>query len=734
MSSLIYADIFTMQYNPSLYTPHPDEQGIFIGNGKVGLLSSFKNEINVNKSMITTELSYSKGAYKSNVIDGFYLNKFSFFNNTLYNVSYTLTNQTIDMGIAIFTSNYNIVEGITNNHAIISCDIYTPQNLPFCIMETITINPQNCTSIPFYHEIYCLDNLVNPEYNNNIIYNEQINSNFGISIIAGQATIGHNKKVAFATCYLFELPNTSVANLGFNVYRNDTRHCYNKYLFSNLTINTPFKVHIISATMSSFDFDDPLEEVKRIIISIGNTSQIASIVASNIRSRHVLAWSDMWRTKVQIIPKPTASPTEFGVIERYNLLINVALYNIYSSTRDNVSMDINALNLSIIDEDGFSLYDGDIWLMSILLLLRPKVARPLLEYRNKTIHIAQQISAGYGLQGVKYPYIDDIIGYKNSLYWDPISPMHVFNNGMIAINVWNYYRVSKDRDWLINKGFAVLKGIADFFVSLITYDPITDTYHINNVVGLNGVESLDNNSFTVNTAKLALRYAIEASYELQYYVKENWLIYLNGLSIQYYPNALKDVIKFDAASTNTDTYNIMETFFILLPSMSTIYYCTDCCSTGRSSTNAIVSNLTYYPTSKINAPFTSHPYNTALYAILQGIQAQADPTYVALFQTNLDKFITDNISNSVWNNMIGWASDNTRNNLITNSAFLSIFLLGMTQLNIGGGVAETRFYYEEMRLRCLITANMPFTWNNMSITSVGIDNTKTFYVLNSSTS
>ena len=526
MSSLIYSDIFTMQYDPTLYTPHPDEQGMFIGNGKVALLSSFENEINVSKSILTTEVTYSKGTYKSNAIDGFYLNKISLFNNTLYNVTYSITNQKMDMGIAIFTSTYNVVEGVTNNNAIVSCDIYTPQNLPFCIMESFTITPQNCTSVPFYHEIYCLENLVNAEYNNNIIYNEQINSTTGLSIITGQATLKNHKKVAFATCYLFELPNTKVANLGYNIYRNDTNHCYNKYLFSNLTIDTPFKVHVISATMSSNDFDDPLDEVKRIILSIGNTSQTAALIASNIRSKHVLAWADLWRTKVQIIPKPTASPTEFSNIEKYNLLINTALYNIYSSTRDNVSMDISALNLSIIDEDGFSLYDGDIWLMSILLLLRPKVARPLLEYRNKTIAQAQQISAGYGLQGTKYPYTDDVIGYKNSLYWDPISAMHVFNNGMIAINTWNYYRVSKDRDWLINKGFAVLKGIADFFVSFITYDAATDTYHIYNTFGLNGVESLDNNSFTVNIAKLALRYAIEASYELQYYVKENWIIYL----------------------------------------------------------------------------------------------------------------------------------------------------------------------------------------------------------------
>lgn len=726
MSNLFstYDNQWTLTFDAQTYSACniSAESGVFLGNGKVGLLTSFSN-VDVAQTMITNQLRYYNGSYRPNITEPFYVNSVKFFDNRPDSVIVATNTQSLNMSNAIFTSSKTLTEVASSNSINLEYDLYTPHQLPFCVMQTFRITPSNdMAEFLFYHEVYAKDNISDAEYNNNVIYNESINASKGLYILSGKGKVrGTSDQVVSASCYLIEMPDGDYENMGFNVYRTDLNRCYNKFKLKNLVAGVTVKVHVISALMTSFDFEMPVDEVKRIVLNVANKGASAADVALKVRTDHINAWLKLWATDVTIAPKVGISTAEADDLNKLKRYVRYSLYNIYSSIRENINVEINPMNLSVIDYDGSVLYDGDLWLIPLLTLLKPDVARALLEYRYKMIDTARQLAAGYGYKGTKFPYIQDSIGYKNSLYWDTVGPLSVFNTALISINVWNYFRATRDRDWLRNKGYMILKENADFFASKIERDS-DGTWHLRNVVGIAGEESPDQNAFTNNMVKLALKYAVEASYELQYGPKETWLESYYGLPFMYYTYPNYDVMLFDVSASGTDTYNILEPLFVLLPYYSQVFFMPELGHTSSTTSR----NLAFYE-NKAKPETQTHPFNTALLSTLYANYAHTDPAAVVNFKTLLCDFLDNNVS-GVWGHMT--KTRGGKNDIIINALLVFILVQGVMKLNLIGGVAETRFYYEELRLDALTSANMPNTWRNIKVTNAGADS-MTFTTTNS---
>lgn len=726
-----YDNQWTITYDVSTYNvDKKTENGVFVGNGKVGIITTSDDTIDVQQTFITSQLRYANGVYKPNIIKTFNTNRIRFFENETDDPYVITTSQKLNMLNAIFTS-YGVAYNNTSvaaTPATFEYDLYAPQQFPFCIVQTIRIIPQtNMSELTLFHEVHADDHLVDVEYNNNVIFNEGTN---GVHILTGSGKLRANgERVVCACTYVIE--NTpSYQPQGFNVYRQNLNTCYNKFKLFNLVANNTYKVHIITAHMSIFDFENPLEEVKRIVLNMINTGTPSTSTPEAIRTGHTNAWIDIWKTDVNIMPKFGISEQELQEIIKLKRTIRFSLYNIYSSIRENVSLEINPLNLSVIDIDGSIMYDGDIWLIPVLLMIKPDAARILLEYRHKMIDTARQLAAGYGFKGAKFPYINDSIGYKNALYWDVSGPMSIFNTALISINVWNYFRITKDREWLSSKGYPILKENADFFTSKVKKDPTTNTYVLENVVSLNSRQQSDQNSFTINMIRLALRYAIEASYELTLSIKKSWQECYHGLAMEYYPNPqnyqVPEIIKYDKHATPADTYRILEPLFVLLPYYNRLYFQPELNHTPIS----LYNNLEFYR-QRLD-PTVDHPYNTALITTLLAMYASYDTSSISMFKSKLYEFINTTTSQSIWGNM----SSNLKgtNDIILNAIIIFIMLQGAGSVNISGGVAESRFYYEDMRLVFATSANLPNTWksiryNNLaSSTSFNVVNAQ-FYMV-----
>jgi protein-glucosylgalactosylhydroxylysine glucosidase len=728
------SSIFVSASNNSLL----NQPGTFLGNGKVGIITSNKNNIDVDRTVITRDVQYKNGTYQPNVLDVFNTCRISVFDNIDYTTVETeLISHQLMMKQGTMNSVYEMTHLVDGSKVSIAQSLYCVRHLPYSIMQTLEITPLQLSGseMNIFHEVYTKDNIVSATFENPVKYTQ----NGPLYQFVGSGKTQDNVDVGFTTSYLFDgqvsCHDVEPLGLGFSHITDLKNYQFNAFKLKGLAVGIPFRIHIFTTTMTSNDFNDPRTE--SISVSTHICSQIpiypSQTVASFIRSSHTSAWDKLWKTKVNITAKIDASPDEKNEVTALNKLLNSSLYYIYSCLRENFNLDINGNSVSIIDIDGNLLYDSDIWLVPLLLIIRPSLARPLIEYRFKALGVAQTLAASYGFTGAKYPYLHDAIGYKSNVYYTTTSFMHLFNTAMVAVNAWNYYRASRDRDWLREKGYPIIKNVAIFLVNIVERDPFLEEYTIRNVMGLNGVVSESNNLFTNNLVKMAMRYAIEASYELKYDIPDAWFAVCNGIKLPKFPAPNQNVGKFDDQWVQGDTCDILESCFMFTPSYWQMVYTIE----RVYWVNVVHENNAYWA-STISNGNEYRPTNLALQAIMTGVYMSQYPSSLSDYMTFLNTFVDRTVFGPwlamypdlrILNNTLPYNSSAVpgKNSLTTNALFILMILQGVCQAHLVGGISDTRFYYEDLKVSVLATATMPSYWAFISLDGIGMEGSSKTY-------
>lgn len=658
-----------------------------IGNGKIVIKPSFDGIQSTKNIYISTNVNDNQN---KNTIETFNFGRVDFIDTSFDNISIE-----IDMYTGILNSK------ITNPNIDVEIDQYTPYNLPFCTVKTLRITPLvDVPELILSHEINAPETLFAPRYNNTVFHDSVTKA--PIYAFSGVAKSTDNKTVAVSSAYVNTDVSSSVYD-GFNIYENDTKKAFNRLKLLNLESTTAdgqqktYRIHILTVTMTSDDYENPEDEVKKILISIYNKG------ISNVRSTHVKNWAQNWLTDIQITPKDGIDQSQLDKIYELRGLCRLSLYHIYSVTRELISLP-GSQTIGFTDIHGNIMSYGDLFTIPLLLLLKPDLGKSLLDYRFEKLKVAQQLAASYGFKGSKFPYATDNVGYKNNLYWNPHGGMTYYNTCLISINVWNYYRATQDKQWLMDFGYNILKHNAQFFASALS-----DANTIDNVYTISGIESSSNNTLTNNLILHAIKAAIEASYELSYIVPEEWKTLQNNLVLPTENNPNEYLYKYDADDPAKTEYAIAEPLFLYVP-----YYSSEFVEKRiyQNTTRIGTQKLNYdYHITKITAEHENNIINLVLKFVLNTLYAQYDPS-TEEFDININAFI--NTSKGIFNNM---TTDSALNgfDVTVGSAFLFALLQGFMQLNIRGGVAETRFYYDEFRLKTVLSAVMPSSWRNIKV-------------------
>lgn len=123
----------------------------------------------------------------------------------------------------------------------------------------------------------------------------------------------------------------------------------------------------------------------------------------------------------------------------------------------------------------------------------PDIARALLRYRHRRLDAARELARASGFRGAMYPWQSGSSGREESqkLHLNPKSgrwlpdntylQRHV--NAAVAYNVWQYFQVTSDMDFLERYGAEVILEIARFWSSIAAWDEARGRYVICGVVG-----------------------------------------------------------------------------------------------------------------------------------------------------------------------------------------------------------------------------------------------------------
>lgn len=254
------------------------------------------------------------------------------------------------------------------------------------------------------------------------------------------------------------------------------------------------RFHILGSLVPGTDFADPWNEAERFVIyGLGEGPE-------RLIARHEALWDDLWQGDILIEGDPDAQA-----------FARAALFQLYSNAREGRAASIAPFGLSDREYCGHIFWDSELWMYPPLLFLNAGIARSMMDYRTALLPGALRKAACYGYRGAMFPWESDNTGDESCPTNALTGTFEHHISSDVAIGIWNYYRMTGDREWLRTEGWPVLRAVADFWLSRVEWNE-DGSCSVRGVVGADEfAHHVTDNAFTNGSAIVALRAACAAA-------------------------------------------------------------------------------------------------------------------------------------------------------------------------------------------------------------------------------
>ncbi len=486
--------------------------GVTVANGMIGLVSS-SDPFRAKDVVLNGAFDlYGRGRV-SNI-----LKTFNFINlyldidgNRIDNFRQTSAlEQILDMKHAALTTRFDY-----KDKATISYTWYSLRQLPYTALVDVTITAKKDIEIVPASVMEAPDMLRDVEN----YYNEIDRPHVRISLLTSTAKSPTGKLLmAASNSFLFDEPHGSEPNVIHEMWDN------NMHLLKfrkKLSAGSTYHFAVVGSSLTSAHNEDPLNEAERLTI-------FATLEGSRkLIDYHQRAWEDLWKSDI-VIDGDDSTQRE----------VRLMLYHLYSFAREGTSYSLSPMGLSGLGYNGHTFWDTEIWMYPALLLLQPKIAGSLMEYRFRRLPAARQNAAEHGYKGAMFPWESAATGNEETPVWALSGPFEHHITADVGIAAWNYYCVTQDKTWLREKGYPLLQATADFWASRVERNG-PGRYDINNVVAADEwAENVDNNAYTNAAARANLQYATEAARLLGISPDPDWALVRNNIPILHFPDGV----------------------------------------------------------------------------------------------------------------------------------------------------------------------------------------------------
>ena len=243
---------------------------------------------------------------------------------------------------------------------------------------------------------------------------------------------------------------------------------------------------------------------------------------ADLLERHVVSWNHAWE-RGRIDLRDGEGHT--------GRVLNLHIFHLLQTTSKNTTeLDVGVPARGLHGEAyrGHIFWD-ELFIFPFLNWRVPELSRALLRYRSRRLDRARRLAADAGYQGAMYPWQSASSGREETqvLHLNPrsgrwlpdASRLQHHINGAIAFNVWQYWQVTADIEFMRFWGAEMMLEIARFWSSAATYNHTLDRYEIKGVMGPDeyheaypGADEpgLDNNAYTNVLAVWCLIRAFDA--------------------------------------------------------------------------------------------------------------------------------------------------------------------------------------------------------------------------------
>ncbi|MEI9921755.1 MAG: glycoside hydrolase family 65 protein [Bacteroidota bacterium] len=483
--------------------------GVTVANGMVGLVSS-PEPMKVRDVVLNGVYDYYQRGRVSNILKTFnHVNMNLEVDGRRINIK-DISNyrQSLDMKKAILLTTFDVGDKLSVKHSMMSL-----RHLPYTAMSIVEITAKKDAKITPMSVIEAPNHLT--DVRNTYAEIDRPHVKIPLMTSVGKSPSGKHL-LAASNSIIFKEPHGSEPQLIHEDWD------YNMHLLKfnkTLKAGETYSFTVVASATSTAHYQDPLNEAERLTIfaALEGTQRLLD--------RHVAEWEKLWKSDIVVSGDLQAQKD-----------VRFALYHLYSFAREGTAYSLSPMGLSGLGYNGHVFWDTELWMYPPLLVLQPEIARSILEYRFQRLPAARQNAFSHGYKGAMFPWESSDEGSEDTPVWALTGPFQHHITGCIGWAFWKYYQVTKDKIWLRDRGYPLLKEVADFWASRVERKG-PGKYEINNVIGANEwQENIDNNAFTNGMAITALRYATQAAKELGVAPDPDWEHVAQNIPILKFPD------------------------------------------------------------------------------------------------------------------------------------------------------------------------------------------------------
>jgi len=544
--------------------------GVTVANGMIGLVSS-PEPMKVRDVVLNGVYDYYQRGRVSNILKTFnHVNmNLDVDGQRIGQKEVVNYRQILDMKKAMLVTSFDVGDKVSVRHSLMAL-----RHLPYTALTIVSITAKKDVLITPMSVIEAPSHLSDVRNT----YSEIDRPHVVIPLLTsvGKSPSGRHT-VAVSNSFIFPEPHGKEPD----IVHEDWDYSMHLAKFNkSLKAGETYTFSVVSSATSTEHYQDPINEAERLTIfaALERTERLVQ--------RHEQAWNELWKSDIVI---------EGDVQTQKD--VRFALYHLYSFVREGTGYSLSPMGLSGLGYNGHVFWDTELWMYPPLLALQPGIAKSLLEYRFERLEAAKQNAFSHGYKGAMFPWESSDEGSEDTPVWALTGPFQHHITGCVGWAFWKYYLVTKDKQWLRDRGYPVLKEVADFWASRVERKG-PGKYEINNVIGANEwQENIDNNAFTNGMAITVLRYATQAAKELSIAPNPDWDHVAQNIPILKFPdgttkeNSTYDGVDIKQADVNLLAYPLNIVSEKSQVEQDLIYYEQRMSPQGPAMGNAVLSTL-----------------------------------------------------------------------------------------------------------------------------------------------
>jgi beta-phosphoglucomutase family hydrolase len=230
-------------------------------------------------------------------------------------------------------------------------------------------------------------------------------------------------------------------------------------------------------TSKTDDVEHPLEEAQATLEAVTSFDEILESTTSS--------WDTIWK-KIDIEIEGDRFVQKLVRLNLYQAMVTASPHN------SKLDAGIPARGLHGEAYRGHIFWD-ELYILPLYNMHFPEVVRAVLQYRYRRLDQARKYAQHYGYKGAMYPWQSGSDGREETQVvhlnpmsgeWGPdYSSLQRHVSLAIAYNIWSYYWITEDLDFIIRSGAEMFLEICRFWASKARYNEGTARYDIDEVMG-----------------------------------------------------------------------------------------------------------------------------------------------------------------------------------------------------------------------------------------------------------